>query len=161
MGYILRFILSIIWSARLYFVPKYHSESSSMALLMIPDHFSKFRSFEKLCHKNPVRLRLEIFSIFFPHFSLHHSVFGHDSTTCLWFTLDAHPHSGDWLKFLNSVSVRNLMLLFVNLLMNLFWYVVKFSSLMSCTSISSNLNDLKSTFLLILTLMLNNPFSIL
>ena len=135
----------MIWIDWLYFIPKYHSESSSMASLMILDHFSKFCSFEKLCHRNPVGLGLK-----YSQFSLHHSVFGHDSTACLLFTLDAHQHSSDWLKFRNIVSVRNLMLLFVNLLMNLFWYVVKFSSLMSCTSNFIYLIEIK--LLLILAL---------
>ena len=54
----LRFILLNDLKCRALFFTKYHSESSSMASLMIPDHFSKFRSFEKLCHRNPVRSRL-------------------------------------------------------------------------------------------------------
>ena len=58
----------MIWIDWLYFIPKYHSEISSMASLMIPDHFSKFRSFEKLCHRNQVGLGLKYSQFSFPIF---------------------------------------------------------------------------------------------
>ena len=66
--HLLSIVYWLVWSNRHYFVQKYHSVSSSMASLMVLAHFSKFRSILKLCHRNLVIPRFDIFSIFLPHF---------------------------------------------------------------------------------------------